>query len=145
MRGPARRNARAGVASRAVRAISSRLWDFTRPEPLPDAPRSALPCAAAPFAKMVADFGADAVELDASVPEHRFEDVVRAVRDHGLSVLSLEALCPHPADLARHAPRPGLVPLANPDESERRTAVRLHRKTIELADEITAPFVVLTA
>jgi sugar phosphate isomerase/epimerase len=128
-----------------VRAVSSRLWDFARPEPPPDAARTALPWAAPSFAKAVADVGAQAVELDATVPEHRFEEVVRAVRDHGLSVLSLEALCPHPAELARHAARAGLVPLANPDESERRAAVKLHRRTIELAAEVTAPFVVVTA
>jgi sugar phosphate isomerase/epimerase len=104
-----------------------------------------LPWSAATFAKAAADFGAEAIELDASIPEHRFEEVVRAVRDFGLSVLSLEALCPHPADLSRHAARPGLVPLANPDESERRASVRLHRKTIELAVEVNAPVVVLTA
>lgn len=136
---------RVGVASaHTVLAVSSRLWDFTRSEPGPDAPRTALPWAAAPFAKLVADLGATAVELDATIPESRFEEVVGAVKDHGLGIAALEALCPHPAELGRRMAAPGLVPLANPDESERRYAVRLHRRVIERASEVGAPVVVLT-
>lgn len=123
--------------------MSTRLWDFARPEPLPDSPPSALPWAAAPFAKLVADLPADAVTCDVRVPEHRFESVVSAVRGHGLQIAALESLCPHPSELSRHEPRPDLVPLSNPDDSERRAAIRLHRKTIERAADVQAPVVVL--
>lgn len=71
--------------------------------------------------------------------------MVSALKDHGLAIVSLEALCPHPGELVRHDPRPGLVPLANPDESERRVAIRLHRVTLERAVDAAAPHVVLTA
>lgn len=66
------------------------------------------------------------------------------MRNHGLAITSIEAVCPHPAELGRHAAKPGLVPLANPDDSERRVAIRLHRRTIERAADIEAPIVVLT-
>ena len=125
-------------------SLSTRLWDFARPAPPPDAPRGALPWEAAPFAKLAADLGATGIELDCRIPEPRFEEVVRAAHDHGLAISSLEALCPHPAELARRGPAPGLVPLANPDESERRVAVRLHRSVLERAADAGVPVVVLT-
>lgn len=125
-------------------SLSTRLWDFARPEPLPDGPRGALPWAAAPFAKLVADAGVTRVHLDARIPEHRFEEVLRAVRDHGLAPHSIDGLAPQPAELTRHAPSPSRVPLANPDDSERHVSVRLHRKTIERAADAQIPIVVLT-
>lgn len=125
--------------------ISTRLWDFSRPEPLPDGPRGALPWPAVPFAKLAADLGCDGVHLDARIPDHRFEEVIAAIRAHGLALASIDGLSPQPAELARHEPAADLVPLANPDESERRVAIRLHRRTIERASEISVPLVVLTA
>lgn len=124
--------------------VSTRLWDFARPEPLPGGPPAALPWTAAPFAKLVADLPAEGVTCDARIPERRFEEVVSAVRGHGLQIAALESLCPHPAELSRHEPRPDLVPLSNPDESERDIAIRLHRKTIERAADLQAPVIVLT-
>lgn len=124
--------------------VSTRLWDFARPEPLPGGPPAALPWAAGSFAKLVADLPADGVTFDARIPERRFDEVVSAVRGHGLDIAALESLCPHPAELVRHEPRPDLVPLSNPDESERQVAIRLHRRTIERAEDLQAPVVVLT-
>ena len=124
-------------------ALSTRLWDFARPEPLPDAPRGSLPWPAAPFAKLAADWGVDGIHLDARIPERRFEEVVGAIRDHGLAITSMDGLAPQPIDLARREPVPDLVPLANPDDSERRVAVRLHRATIERAADLAVPIVVL--
>lgn len=84
------------------------------------------------------------MHLDARIPERRLEEVLRAVRDHGLAPGSIDGLSPQPAELSKHEPSASLVPLANPDESERRVAVRLHRKTIERATDASIPIVVLT-
>ena len=125
-------------------SVSTRVWDFARPEPPAEVPRGTLPWPAAPFAKFAADLGATAVELDSRVLERRLDEVVGAIKNHGLAITSLEAICPHPTELARHDPKPGLVPLANPDESERRVAIRLHRRTVEIAADLSAPNVILT-
>lgn len=125
-------------------SVSTRLWDFARPEPPAESPRGTLPWGAAAFAKQVADLGATSVELDSRIPERRFDEVVGAVKNHGLAITSIEAVCPHPSEFGKHEPRPGLVPLVNPDESERRVAIRLHRRTIEIAADVSAKNVVLT-
>src|SRR5687768_12843939 len=114
-------------------ALSTRLWEFGGEEPPP----------AAGFAKLAADWGAVGVEADPRIPEHRFDGLVEAVREHGLTLAAMDALCPHPAELARHEPRAGLVPLANPDESERRYAVGLTRQMILRAAGARCPVVVL--
>lgn len=97
----------------------------------------------ATFTRRALDLGASGVVAGPEIPEARFAPFVAAVRAGGAELVALEAVCPHPADLARHAPRSGLLPLCAIDSSEREFALRAHRATLARATDLRVGVVVL--
>ncbi len=85
----------------------------------------------------------DAVELEYRIPEilfHRLRPALQAAR---LPVGSIHNFFPHPADRPKLSPSGDLFSLSSIDADIRRLAVAYTRRTIEIANAMETPLVVL--
>jgi len=91
--------------------------------------------------KEIVDLGFKRVELGHGVRISLMEGVIKAL-DHGLcSISSLHNFCPLPVEITRASP--DCYKFSASDERERERAVRHTFKTIDFAQRLGAPYVVL--
>lgn len=88
-------------------------------------------------------FGVPGVELEYRIREKTYHSMLPALRASGLRVTSVHNFFPHPAPFDRLAPGGDLFSLADRDRERRRIAVQWTARTLERAEDLEAPVVVL--
>ncbi|RJP28829.1 MAG: sugar phosphate isomerase/epimerase [Candidatus Omnitrophota bacterium] len=91
----------------------------------------------------ITQLGFKRVELSFNLTESIFKDILKETRNDRISVSSLHNYCPIPGILERKHALPDVFSIASTNESERLSAVKYTKLTIDAADEIRARAVVL--
>jgi len=89
------------------------------------------------------ELGFNRLELSFSLPSRMVDDIKRMVEEGCIAVGSLHNYCPPPILREGEKLSHSVLPLSNPDEEERRWAVRQTMRTIEAAHSLGAEAVVL--
>lgn len=91
----------------------------------------------------IKDLGFDRLELSFGLPSRMVEDIREMVKEGRIAVGSLHNYCPAPIIREGTSLSHDVLPLSNPDEEERRWAVRQTMRTVETARSLGASAVVL--
>ncbi len=98
---------------------------------------------ARPLIQALQDWDLKAVELEYRLSAKAYDQLKSALKENRIQVSSMHNYCPFPGILPGQGPSGDYFRLSSPDRRERRLAVDWTRKTIEQANDMEAPVVVL--
>ena len=85
----------------------------------------------------------DGIELEYRIPEPLFNEIKDRLKKE-INIISIHNFFPFPEEfLGKKRPSGDLIPLSCPDRYEREIAIKLTKRTIEVASELEARYVIL--